>query len=181
MTPPNIYLVGMMAVGKTTIGRHLASRLGFQFHDTDRVIEQRAGADISWIFELEGEDGFRDREQQVIDEFCAHDGVVLATGGGAVLRVHNRARLRDRGTVLYLKGSVDLLVARNEGNHRRPLLQVDNVRQRIETLIAEREPLYESAAHLQIDVDQRPPKAITAAVLGRLHEEGLIPMDRVPS
>lgn len=181
MTPQNLYLVGMMAVGKTTIGRHLASRLGLQFHDTDQVIEQRAGADISWIFELEGEEGFRDREQQVIDELCARDGVVLATGGGAVLRKHNRTRLRDRGTVLYLKGSVDLLVDRTEGDHRRPLLKVDDVRQRIETLIAEREPLYESAAHLQIDVDQRPPKAIAAEVLDRLHDEGLIPRGQVLS
>ncbi len=175
MTPQNIYLVGMMAVGKTTIGRHLASRLGFEFHDTDQVIEQRAGADISWIFELEGEVGFRDREQQVIDELTARDGVVLATGGGAVLREQNRERLHNCGTVLYLKGSIDLLVDRTEGDHRRPLLQVDNVRQRIEALVAEREPLYASAAHLQIDVDHRPPKAIVVEVVSRLHEEGLIP------
>lgn len=180
MTPQNIYLVGMMAVGKTTIGRHLASRLGLKFHDTDQVIEERAGAEISWIFELEGEDGFRNREQQVIDELTARDGVVLATGGGAVLREHNRARLRNRGTVLYLKGSVDLLVDRTEGDHRRPLLQVDDVRQRIEALIAEREPLYECTAHLQIAVDQRPPKVIAVEIVGRLQDEGLV-VARAPS
>ena len=92
-------------MGKTTVGRHLASHIGFTFHDTDRVIEQRAGADISWIFELEGEERFRDREQQVIEEMTQRQGIVLATGGGAVLRERNRALLRERGVVVYLRGA----------------------------------------------------------------------------
>ncbi|MDE0660007.1 MAG: shikimate kinase AroK [Gammaproteobacteria bacterium] len=164
MTPPNVYLVGMMAVGKTTVGRHLASRLGFIFHDTDQVIESRAGADISWIFELEGEERFRDREQQVIEELTLSEGVVLATGGGAVLRDENRALLRDRGIVVYLHSDVELIVERTRRDRRRPLLQVQDVRERIETLTAERGPLYESVAHLTITVDRRPPKAIAVDI-----------------
>lgn len=160
MTTRNVYLVGMMAVGKTTVGRHLASRLDFTFHDTDQVIEQRAGADISWIFELEGEERFRDREQQVIEEFTRRERVVLATGGGAVLRDGNRALLRQSGIVVYLRSGVDLIIERTRSDRRRPLLQVDDVRQRIATLTAERGPLYESVAHLAITVDSRPPKAI---------------------
>ena len=162
MTTRNVYLVGMMAVGKTTVGRHLASRLDFTFHDTDQVIETRAGADISWIFELEGEERFRDREQQVIEELTLCEGIVLATGGGAVLREANRTLLRERGTVVYLQSGVDLILERTRSDRRRPLLQVDDVRERIETLTAERGPLYESVAHLAITVDRRPPKAIAA-------------------
>ena len=162
MTPRNVYLVGMMAVGKTTVGRHLASRLDFTFHDTDQVIENRAGADISWIFELEGEERFRDREQQVIEELTLCEGIVLATGGGAVLREANRTLLRERGTVVYLRSGVDLILERTRSDRRRPLLQVDDVQERIERLTVERGPLYESVAHLAITVDRRPPKAIAA-------------------
>ena len=166
MTTHNVYLVGMMAVGKTTIGRHLASRLDFTFHDTDLVIEQRAGADISWIFELEGEERFRDREQHVIEEFTRRERIVLATGGGAVLRDGNRALLRQSGIVVYLRSSVELILERTRSDRRRPLLQVDDVREQIETLTAERDPIYESVAHLAITVDGRPPKAIA----GDIHE-----------
>ena len=164
MTTRNVYLVGMMAVGKTTVGRHLASRLGFTFHDTDQVIESRAGADISWIFELEGEERFRDREQQVIEELTRREGVVLATGGGAVLREANRTVLRERGIVVYLRSGVDLILDRTRSDRRRPLLQVDDVRERIETLTAERSPLYESVAHLAITVERRPPKVIATDI-----------------
>lgn len=167
----NVYLVGMMAVGKTTIGRQLASRLGFTFHDTDHAVEEQAGADISWIFELEGEAGFRDREQQAIDDFTGHDGVVLATGGGAVLRGHNRARLRERGTVVYLECDVDLIVERTRSDSKRPLLQVDDVRKRIEAISTERAPLYKAAAHFSVPVDRRPPKAITADIVHLLSAE----------
>ena len=168
MTTRNVYLVGMMAVGKTTVGRHLASRLDFTFHDTDQVIESRAGADISWIFELEGEERFRDREEQVIEELTRRDRVVLATGGGAVLREANRAVLRERGVVIYLRSGVDLILERTRSDRRRPLLQVDDVREQIETLTAERGPLYDSVAHLAITVDRRTPKAIASDILDLL-------------
>ena len=177
MIPPNVYLVGMMAVGKTTVGRHLASRLDFTFHDTDQVIESRAGADISWIFELEGEERFRDREQQVVEELTLREGVVLATGGGAVLREENRALLRDRGIVVYLHSDVDLIVERTRLDRRRPLLQVADVRERIEALTSERGPLYESVAHLTVTVDHRSPKVIAADIhhllKGFLEEGGI--------
>ena len=140
MNVRNVYLVGMMAVGKTTVGRHLASLIGFTFHDTDRVIEQRAGADISWIFELEGEERFRDREQQVIEEMTQRQGIVLATGGGAVLRARNRILLRERGVVVYLRSGIDLIIERTRDDRRRPLLQVDDVREQIESLTAETRP-----------------------------------------
>ena len=164
MTTRNVYLVGMMAVGKTTVGRHLASRLNFTFHDTDQIIERRAGADVSWIFELEGEERFRDREQQVIEEMTGREGIVLATGGGAVLRDANRDLLRRSGIVVYLRSGIDLILERTRSDHRRPLLQVDDVRERIETLTAHRGPLYESVAHLSITVDRRPPKAIAGDI-----------------
>ncbi len=164
MTKRNVYLVGMMAVGKTTVGRQLATRLKFTFHDTDQVIEQRAGADISWIFELEGEERFRDREQQVIEELTGQEDVVLATGGGAVLREENRALLRERGIVVYLRSGIDLILERTQSDSRRPLLQVDDVRERIATLTAERGPLYESVAHVAITVDSRPPKMIASDI-----------------
>ena len=172
MTSRNVYLVGMMAVGKTTVGRHLASRLGFTFHDTDQVIERRAGADISWIFELEGEERFRDREQQVIEELTRREGIVLATGGGAVLREANRTRLRERGIVVYLRSGVDLILERTGSDRRRPLLQVDDVRERIETLTAERGPLYDAVAHLAITVDRRPPKAVANDIHDLLKRSG---------
>ena len=164
MNVRNVYLVGMMAVGKTTVGRHLASLIGFTFHDTDRVIEQRAGADISWIFELEGEERFRDREQQVIEEMTQRQGIVLATGGGAVLRARNRILLRERGVVVYLRSGIDLIIERTRDDRRRPLLQVDDVREQIESLTAERGPMYEAAAHLAITVDRRPPKNVAADI-----------------
>ena len=164
MNVRSVYLVGMMAVGKSTVGRQLASRLNFAFHDTDKEIEQRAGADVSWIFELEGEDGFRDREQEVIDELTRRKGVVLATGGGAVLREENRMTMRARGTVVYLRSGVELILDRTRNDRRRPLLQVDDVRERIESLNAQRGPLYESVAHLAITVDQRPAKAIAGDI-----------------
>ena len=119
----SVFLIGMMASGKTTIGRHLASVLRCRFVDADRVIEQRAGADISWIFDLEGEDGFRDREQAVIDELTGRDGIVLATGGGAVLREINRSRLRERGVVVYLDAPLERLVARTRNDRKRPPAQ----------------------------------------------------------
>jgi len=180
MTAKNVYLVGMMAVGKTTIGRHLASRLGFEFLDTDQVIEQRAGADITWIFELEGEDGFRDREQQVIGELTARDGLVLATGGGAVLRAENRTRLNNRGCVVYLNSDIELLVERTREDKRRPLLQGDDVRGRIEALTTERGPLYESVAHFEIDVGYRSPKSIAADIEHLIRSAYHAPVDVVP-
>lgn len=165
-TPPagNIFLVGMMASGKTTIGRKLAALLGFDFQDTDHLVEERAGADISWIFDMEGEDGFRDREQAAIEQATARTGVVLATGGGAVLRETNRRRLRERGAVVYLEAAADVIVERAGRDRRRPLLDVDDLPKRVRSLLRERAPLYASVAHVTVATDRRPARVIAQQV-----------------
>ena len=153
-----------MATGKTTIGRQLASILNYTFQDTDQLVEQRAGAEIDWIFDMEGEEGFRDREQAVIDQATRQDNVVLATGGGAVLREANRKALRERGVVIYLKASPEVVVERTRRDRRRPLLRVQDVRARVEELTRERDPLYAAVAHAQVRTDHRPVKQIAADV-----------------
>lgn len=164
----NVYLVGMMAAGKSTIGQLVATRLALAFYDTDQVIEERAGADISWIFDREGEDGFRDREEHVVDELTSAERVLLATGGGAVLRERNRCRLRARGTVVYLHSSPGVIAERVRGDRRRPLLDVADVRGRIGELCREREPLYREAAHIVVDVGHRSPRLVAADVVDAL-------------
>lgn len=169
----NVFLVGMMAAGKSTVGRLVAARLALVFYDTDQVIEERAGADISWIFDREGEAGFRDREEHVVDELTGAEHVLLATGGGAVLRERNRCRLKARGTVVYLHGTPDVIAERVRGDGRRPLLDVDDVRGRIDTLCREREPLYRSAAHIVVDVGHRSPRLVAADVVDALAAKAL--------
>ena len=166
----SIFLVGMMASGKTTIGRKLAAALGFDFQDTDHLVEKRAGADISWIFDMEGEDGFRNREQAVIEEATAQTGVVLATGGGAVLREDNRRVLRERGVVVYLEAAADVIVERASRDRRRPLLEVADLPSRVEALLAERAPLYQSVAHVTVATDRRPSRVIAQQVVETLAE-----------
>ena len=170
----NVFLVGMMASGKTTIGRELAALLHFDFHDTDQLVEERAGADISWIFDMEGEQGFRDREQAAIDEATALAGVVVATGGGAVLRDVNRRRLRERGAVVYLSASPALILERTrlergrpERDRRRPLLHVQDVEQRVDALCRQREPLYRATAHIVVAAGRQPARRIAAAIARR--------------
>lgn len=151
----NIFLVGPMGAGKSTIGRQLARRLHMTFYDSDQAIEERTGVDIPRIFDIEGEAGFRRREQQVIDELTQLSGIVLATGGGAVLDSDNRAYLRERGLVVYLRAGAEQLIKRTERDTQRPLLQnSDNREQRILQLLAERDPIYTELADLIIDTDQ---------------------------
>ena len=169
-TQRNVFLVGMMASGKTTIGRQLANMLGFDFHDTDRLIEEGAGADISWIFDREGEEGFRDREELAVDEATAMTSVVVATGGGAVLRETNRQRLSTRGTVVYLSATPDLILERAGRNRNRPLLQVDDVRQRIAALCRQREPLYRAIADVVVATESLPVRTVAATVARRIAE-----------
>jgi shikimate kinase len=142
-----------MGAGKTTIGRLLAQHLDLDFLDTDQEIERRTGADIPWIFDVEGEAGFRDREQRVIEELTRRDGVVLATGGGAVLRQENRAALSGRGEVVYLHASLDQQLKRTERDRNRPLLQVADPESRLRDLMAERDPLYREIADHVIETD----------------------------
>ncbi|HEU0204747.1 MAG TPA: shikimate kinase [Burkholderiaceae bacterium] len=143
-----IFLIGMMGAGKSTVGRLLARELGFEFVDCDREIEARSGVSITTIFELEGEAGFRQREAAVLDELTQRTGVVLATGGGAVLREDNRRHLLARGLVIYLQASADELTRRTSNDRSRPLLQTADPRARIVELLQHREPLYTATAHL---------------------------------
>ena len=164
--PGNIFLVGMMGAGKTSVGRVLAKRLNKTFYDSDHVIEERTGVKIPVIFEIEGESGFRHRESAVLDELTALDDVVLATGGGAVLAQENRDRLRTRGTVVYLRASVKDLLNRTRHDKNRPLLQTADPRARLNELYEMRDPLYREVAHVTIDTGSQ---SLTTLV-NRLHQ-----------
>jgi len=142
-----IFLIGMMGSGKSTIGRALARELGLKFVDCDRELELRSGVTITTMFEVEGELSFREREAALIDELTQRDRIVLATGGGAVLRESSRAALRGRGLVIYLRASVDELARRTARDRGRPLLQTEDRRARLTQLLEQREPLYSATAH----------------------------------
>jgi shikimate kinase len=160
----NVFLVGLMGAGKTSVGKMLAKRLGKTFHDSDHVIEARTGVRIPVIFEIEGEAGFRAREAAVIDELTALDNIVLATGGGAVLSPANREALRARGTVVYLRASVDELWNRTRHDRNRPLLQTEDPRGRLAQLHEQRDPLYREVAHIVLDTGTQSLKSL----IGRL-------------
>jgi shikimate kinase len=147
----NIYLVGMPGAGKTTVGRQLAKRMQRSFVDADQEIEARTGVRIPLIFDIEGEQGFRDRESKVLAELGSRAGLVVATGGGAVLRPENRDALKESGVVVYLHASPKLLFERTRFDHNRPLLQVDDPMQKLEELFAVRDPLYREAADITIN------------------------------
>ena len=144
-----------MGAGKTTVGKLLAKHLGKQFIDSDHEIERRTGVKVHLIFELEGEDGFRAREAAAISELTQQDNIVLATGGGAILQAENRAALRNRGTVIYLRANVDDLWRRTRHDKNRPLLQTENPRARLQQLLTERDPLYLETAHLVVDTGEQ--------------------------
>lgn len=168
--PGNLFLVGPMGAGKSTIGRQLARSLKRDFHDSDREIELRTGVDIPFIFEKEGEAGFRRREAEVIDELTRRQGIVLATGGGAVTREENRRHLAERGAVIYLHTSVDQQLARTARDRNRPLLQTENPRARLEALMAEREPLYRKLAGLVIETDGHSVRDVVREIVQRLSD-----------
>lgn len=150
---PRLFLVGPMGAGKTTLGKLVAADLGYDFVDSDRVIEERTGVDIPTIFHFEGEEGFRKREARVIDELTQMDNIVLATGGGAILREENRVHLHNRGFVVYLKVSVQMQLLRTSRDRNRPLLNNDNPELILIKLAAARTPLYEEVAHCIVDTD----------------------------
>lgn len=156
-----------MGVGKTTIGRQLAKLLGYEFVDSDHEIEAKTGATIAWIFDVEGETGFRQREAAMIDELTQRSRVVLATGGGAVINLDNREALKQRGIVVYLKANVNELLKRTVHDKNRPLLQTDDPKQKLTDLIEEREPWYLEVADLVFDT-QRKNSASSANVLLKL-------------
>jgi len=147
---PNLFFVGPMGAGKTTIGRRVADFLGLPFFDLDHEIEVHTGATVALIFELEGESGFRQREQSVLAEFAAREGIVLATGGGAVLDATNRHVLRERGFVVYLETTLDDQLARLARDRKRPLLAAPDRQERLRSLAAVRNPLYHEVADMTI-------------------------------
>jgi shikimate kinase len=165
----NIFLIGMMGAGKTSVGKLLARHLGKTFYDSDHVIEGRTGVKIPIIFELEGEAGFRARESAVIDELSALDDVVLATGGGAVLDPRNRELLKARGTVVYLRASVNELWSRTRHDRNRPLLQTQDPYARLCELHAQRDPLYREVATVTMDTGTQSLKHLVGKLEQRLH------------
>lgn len=170
----NIYLVGPMGAGKSTIGRLLSSELKLEFKDSDKEIEDRCGCNIPWIFDVEGEAGFRDREVSAIDEITQERNVLMATGGGAVLRAENRTHLSSRGTVVYLKTSVEQQLARTAKDKNRPLLQIDNPEAVLRRLMKERDPLYQEVADIIIHTDDRNPKYVVQEIVKRLRELNVV-------
>ncbi len=161
----NIYLIGLMGAGKTTIGRQLAAALQLPFYDSDKAIEEHTGVDIPTIFEYEGEEGFRNREQNMIAELTEIKGMVLATGGGSVLREQNRQLLKQNGFVVYLQCSVEHILQRTRRDTQRPLLKTENPKERIETLFREREHLYLDCADFKINTGEMQSKAVVKAIL----------------
>lgn len=161
----NIFLVGPMGAGKSTIGRHLAQMLHLEFFDSDTEIEKRTGADVAWVFDVEGEEGFRKREEEAIDDLSQLQGIVLATGGGSVKDKDNRNRLSARGIVVYLETTVDKQLARTQRDKRRPLLQTDDPRDVLETLADERNALYEEIADYTVKTDEQSAKIVANQII----------------
>ena len=153
--PQNLFLVGPMGAGKSAVGRQLARLLHMDFVDSDEEIESRTGVDIPFIFEKEGEAGFRTREAKVIDDLSARQGIVMATGGGAIHDAANRSRLGARGYVIYLHTSVAQQLDRTSRGRNRPLLENDDPRAVLESLMEVRDPLYREIADLVVETDGR--------------------------
>ena len=170
----NIFVIGLMAVGKSTVGRQLAEALNMAFVDSDHEIEERAGAEISWIFDVEGEEGFRDREEQVIDELSQREGIVIATGGGVVKRQANRENLSARGVVIHLDCPLERLLDRTSRDKRRPLLSGPNREEVLRTLMTERAPLYEEIADYKFVSGDRGPKQLVQKIISALERDGVI-------
>ncbi|MBE7214380.1 shikimate kinase AroK [Shewanella psychropiezotolerans] len=164
----NIFLVGPMGAGKSTIGRHLAQMLHLEFHDSDHEIEKRTGADIAWVFDVEGEEGFRVRETQVVADLTEKQGIVLATGGGSIQSKEIRNNLSARGIVVYLETTIDKQVARTQRDKRRPLLQVDDPREVLENLAVTRNPLYEEIADVIVKTDEQSAKVVANQIIEQL-------------
>ena len=166
--PQNLFLIGPMGAGKSAVGRQLARMLHLSFVDSDDEVESRTGVDIPFIFEKEGEEGFRKREAKVIDDLSSLDGVVLATGGGAVVDPQSRSRLGARGFVVYLHTTVDQQLARTQKGRHRPMLENGDRQRILEDLMALRDPMYREIADLIVETDGRKVKAVANEILERL-------------
>ena len=161
----NVFLVGPMGVGKTTIGRIVAEQLKLDFFDSDIEIESTTGADIPWIFDVEGEHGFRERERKMIDHLSSKANIVLATGGGAVLASESRICLGGRGVVVYLHASISQQLERTSRDKSRPLLQTNDRKGKIQSLMEIREPFYREIADIVIDTGKGNPKSIATKIV----------------
>lgn len=168
-------MIGLMGAGKTTVGRSLAQRLGLQFVDSDHEIEKEQGCSVAALFARDGEAGFRDMEARMIDSLTRREGIVLATGGGAVLRAENRKALHERGTVVYLRATPDDLAHRLRHDRSRPLLQRGDVRTRLHELFRARDPLYRETAHFVIDTAKPSAGLLTNMVQMQLELAGVVP------
>lgn len=166
----NIFLIGLMGAGKTTIGRQIASELSLEFFDSDHEIEKRTGVTITHIFDIEGEDGFRKRETMMLDELTDKKGIVLATGGGAILSAENRQFLMSRGTTIYLYANIDTLLERTSKDRNRPLLQTEDPRAKLEELLEIRDPLYRETADIIIDTGKDSVRLALKEILEKLQE-----------
>ncbi|HKE94589.1 MAG TPA: shikimate kinase AroK [Povalibacter sp.] len=166
----NIYLIGPMGSGKTAVGRQLARLLHMGFHDSDVEIERRTGVDIPYIFEKEGEAGFREREREVIDLLTQLSNVVIATGGGAILLPENRDRLAQRGHVVYLKTGIEQQLERTRHGRQRPLLYTDDPETRLRDLMTQRAPLYESIAKITVATDGRAVRTVADEIVQLLKD-----------
>jgi shikimate kinase len=167
----SIFLVGPMASGKTTLGKLLAKRLGLQFLDTDHEIEKKTGVSVRVIFEMEGEPAFRDRESKILETLSHQPSLVLATGGGAVLRPENRQILATRGLVIYLKPDIETQLKRTADDRKRPLLQNVDRRAFFQALQRTRDPLYQEVADVTVSVDNRPGKKMIEVILSMLQRQ----------
>lgn len=166
--PKNIFLIGPMGAGKSAVGRHLARTLHLTFMDSDEEIESRTGVDIPFIFEKEGEAGFRKREAMAIDDLTKIDGVVLATGGGAIADPESRSRLGGRGFVVYLYTTVDQQFARTNRGRERPLLENGDRREILETLLKDRDPLYREISDLVVETDGRKVHSVAGEIIQQI-------------
>ena len=163
--PKNIFLIGPMGAGKSAVGRHLARALHLTFVDSDDEVESRTGVDIAFIFEKEGEEGFRKREAAAIDDLTRLDSVVLATGGGAVMSADTRSNLGGRGFVVYLYTTVDQQVVRTKKGRQRPLLEKGDPRGTLEELLQKRDPLYREIADLVVETDGRKVHSVASEII----------------
>lgn len=167
----NIFLIGPMGAGKSTIGRSVAKLLKMEFYDSDQVIEEKTGADIAWIFDIEGEAGFREREKGVIEELTQMQNIVLATGGGTIVTPENRIALAARGVVVYLRTSLDQQFERTRKDAKRPLLQTTNVKERLDELWEQREPHYDEIADMTFHTDGLTVNAVANEIIKQLQSE----------
>ncbi|MET0985127.1 MAG: shikimate kinase, partial [Steroidobacteraceae bacterium] len=170
-SPTRVFLIGPMGSGKTAVGRQLAKMLNLAFYDSDVEVEQRTGVDIPYIFEREGEVGFRQRERETIDALTSLDDVVIATGGGAVLLAENRECLHRRGCAVYLQTSIEQQLERTRHGRHRPLLYTADPEAKLRELMTLRAPLYEATAHMIVPTDGRHVRGVAEDIVQRLRRE----------